>query len=595
MKKSLNIKAAEYIDPEQKKEGVIKPLFKMPDQPQTVIERIKTKSEKKIKSLEHKIENTDNHKDIRDLRSQIKKIKHETKEGIKNIEAAIAIDPLKFFCPNGAQERMIKETVAGLRTSPIPVVWLTCGNGVGKTTFAVETLSNIVYGVQNGWFDFDVFRNWNKPKLCWYISTATAIAETVTPMIEELWNKDLIKDREYTATKEKKSFISKIETNTGWTISFKTYDQDPAKFESAQVGLIIMDEPAPEAIWKNIKSRRRLGCLTLLPMTPLFTPPYIADEIRKNIELENPGYRWVEASVYEVSKDSEKHKGVRGHLEPDTIEAMAAAYDEDERAARIEGKMMYFSGLIYPEFQRGAHVVSPNDAPVRSDHTIYQIVDPHDARPCACIYAAVDYHGNITIFDETPNDSKGRLERKQYWEYKKPVELEKEIATWQAIEERHRVKVHYRIMDKRFGWQTRGKKTFHQLFARLGYYFSPSYDAPTGEGELMYGHREVKRKLHVPDEGQPQLRIWNTCYHTIAGFEHYVRRQMLGRAGEDKAVADGIIVEKYKDFMDLVRYLVVAAITPASQRGKTAAEILLDKITKKEYLKKKYGSRYDDL
>lgn len=590
---------AVFINPETNANDSGKPkLFKMPEQLNSVIEKINSDAKKSCDELELRINSLpkEDFKTVKILKAEIKSIKKSAREKQKNIKAAAELDPLKFFCPNGAQEEMINETVKGLRRSTTPVVLMTCGNGVGKTTYAVETISNIIFGPQNGWYDYDVFRHWDKPKLCWYISTAPAIAETVTPMIEELWSKEFITKREYTSFKDKKNFISRIETNNGWTIIFKTYDQDPAKFESAQVGIIVMDEPAPEAIWKAVKSRRRQGCLTLLPMTPLFTPPYIADEIKKNVEAGNPGYGLIESSVYQASTDP-KQGGVRGHLNPKTITEMYNSYDEDERDARIYGKLMYFSGLIYPEYNPDIHFVNPVDFPIRNEYTIFQIVDPHDSRPCACLYAAIAFNGRIIIFDETPNDKKGREAKKEYWQYNKDLTLEEEVSNWKEIEKNHRfTKIDLRIMDKRFGWQQRGKKTFSQLFSALGYNFSPSYDAPTGEGELSYGHHEVKRKLTtILEDGHPALVVWNTCRHTHAGFTHYIRRRMMGRAGEDRASSDGVIVEKYKDFMDLVRYLVVAAITPVQRRGKSTAEILLDKIMKNQYLNTKVGSRYDDL
>lgn len=598
-------KSVKYIDGDIIGQDVSQSdMFRMPDQPQKIIAKKEAEKDKHISDIRTQIESLrainskEDQRQIKKLENEIRSLTKRYVEQRKNIEAAVEADKLRFFCPNGAQERVIHSTVAGLRNSKIPVVLITCGNGVGKTTISVQTLANIVFGPQNGWFDYDVFRNWEFPKLCWYVSRPDAIADTVTPMIEELWSANYVRSRKYETFKDGKKFISRIETNTGWTIVFKTFNQDPGEFESAQVGIIVLDEPAPEAIWKAVKSRRRKGCLTMLPMTPLYTPPYIVDEVKKAITAKKNGYYWIKASVHEASMKT----GVRGHLDHETMEAMIQSYDPDEIEARVHGEIMYFSGRIYPEFSRELHVVEPHEYPVNNRCNFIQVVDPHDSRPCACIYLAVTPAGmigknsRIIIFDETPNDEFSEQKGLEFWEYKKTIPLEDEVKNWTQIEEKHRFNrdLIFRVMDKRFGWQKRGRRTFNQLFSDFGFYFSKSYDSPSDESELMYGHRKVKQMLAKDEEGMPRLVVYSHCRHTISGLEHYIRRRKVGRAGEDQAEADGQIVEKHKDFPDIVRYGVVAAITPIEKRGKSEVDILLDKIERDNYLKQKQGFTYDD-
>lgn len=608
----MSLKDAEYIA----NDNLIGPskikkdnLFRMTDQIDTLLANKDRQAKKRLDELRFEVEainaNPDNKKSTRLILKEIKTIEERLMKQKKAMKAASDADKLKWFCPNGAQERMINQALTGLRSARTPTLLLTCGNGVGKTTFSVHMMSNIIYGPQNAWFDYDEISNWQNPKLCWYISTADAIAETVNPMIEELWSNQFITDRKYETFKDGKKFISKIVTSTGWTVVFKTFDQDPQKFESAQVGLLILDEPAPEAIWKAVKSRRRRGCLTLLPMTPLYTPPYIVDEIKKGIDIQNrepkkeKKYFWVEASVYEVSKDTITHGGVRGHLESRIIDEMVDSYDTDERDARIYGKLMYFSGMVYSQFSEDLHVIQPGDYPI-GDCNFLQVTDPHDSRPFANLWMAVtpiDKYGKhkIIIVAETPNDKRGRELNLDFWDYKKSIPLPEEVASWEKVEKELRLTNVYRIMDKRFGWQKRARRTFAQLLEDMGWYFSPSYDAPTEEGEIMYGHRIVRQQLAVQEDGLPGLLIYSTCRHTIAGFKHYIRRRRIGRTGEDKAEADGQLVEKYKDFMDLLRYGCVGAIFPMKKKQKSNIDILLDKLKKRQYLNSKVGSTYDDL
>jgi len=602
----MNLNDVKYVQSEIAKENGQKGLFKMPEQIPTAIKRYRHTSKKITDVLKVKLRYLEAEKpgaliEKNKLKTQIKKEKTHLKKKCANLKAAAKFDPLKFFCPNGAQERIRDAIVSGLRNSRIPTILFTCGNGVGKTTLSVHVIGNIIFGPQSGWFDFDVFRNWDKPKLIWYISTADAIADTISPMIQEVWTSKFITERESATFKDGKKYISRIVTKDGWTILFKTYNQDPSKFEAAQVGIIVMDEPAPLPIWKAIKSRRRNGCLTLLPMTPLYCPPYIVDEVTKGVNQKKLGYYKVEASVYEASTDTINHGGVRGHLDPPTIEEMVDSYDEEEKQARIYGKLMYFSGSVYPEYSEELHVVDPEDWPiVARKYTIFQVTDPHDSRPCACLFAAVtppDKYGmpRVIIYAETPDDDDGRKKSKQFWEYKQAPTLKQETERWTQIEEMFHAKADYRILDKRFGWQKRARTTFHKLFSKLGFNFIPSYDAPAGEGEILYGHTEVKRFLQKDENGIPYLLIHPSCRHVRAGFTYYIRRKLIGKASEDVAESDGVLVEKYKDFMDLVRYLIVGIITPVHMRGKSRVQILLDKVHRKAHIKAEYGSRYDDL
>lgn len=480
---------------------------------------------------------------------------------------------LKYYCPNGAQEQFINTVAQSMEESKIPVHLVTFANGVGKTTTALQILFNIIKGAQNGWFHHKVFNQpWKFPKKVWYCSTAETLKDTVIPMVV-----DLFPLGEYKSSKDGKSYISRIQIN-GWEISFKTFDQDPKTYESANVGIIIGDEPMPEPLWKAIKSRRRLGCLTILPMTPLYCPPYVLDEIKKNVENNVKGYYHLEATVYEACRE----RGIRGHLDPEIVDAMVDAYDPEEREARAYGKPMYFAGIIYGSLSRAKHFRDPKDFPIPPGSKIYQAVDPHDGRPSAAIWAAYtpeikkSGRGRWIIFAEYPTETE-----QPFWDMKKARTADAEVKEWIGIEAKFKIdkKIEERVMDRHFGWQTRGKTSLAEVFADAGdkykrdFFFIESYDAPSGDGEIMYGHRQVRKALGNLPDGEPGLIILSNCYHTWNGLIHYIRKREVTRAGSDRAAADGIIVPKYKDLPDCVRYLVCHDdMPPAQEEPKTPME-----------------------
>ena len=498
-------------------------------------------------------------------------VKGEHNKAQEFAESVVAA-PLMYFVPNGAQEKFIQTFAQCTQDTKIPVILATYANGVGKSTITVVTLLNVIFHAQSGWFDYPIFHRWKLPRLCWYCSTADAINETIFPLVQQYASKEFTPEFAYSESKEGKRIVSKVHfPRHNWTIVFKTYEQKDQTFESANVGLIINDEPAPEMVWKAEKSRRRMGCITLLPMTPLNCEPYILDEIKRASDDNRPGYYHLKASVY----DACKQRGIRGHLDPRIIDDMVADYDDDERDARAYGEFMYFSRSVYGDLlKKDLHFIDPSDYPIPQYSKIVQAVDPHDSRPSACLYAA-KVPGKIQryiIFQETPQEQNAA-----FWDMKRSNEIVDEVQTWDKIEKTY-YKPAVRILDRHFGWQTRGQKTFAQLYLAAGrqigsnFTFISSYAANSDESELAFGHKQVRKLLQNQEDGKPGILIYSNCYHLWNGLTHYVRKRLKGVASDDKIGVDAGIVEKYKDFPDCLRYLVCHdVVVRAPERVKSTA------------------------
>jgi len=464
---------------------------------------------------------------------------------------AVVASPLKYACPNGAQERYIQTVSRSIEDTKIPVVLCTFANGVGKTTETLRILLNFILGPQCGWYDYPIFYKFPFPKTIWYCSTADALVETVQPMLLELINSEMHPEFEYDTTKDGKRYIAKLIMN-GWSWFFKTYDQEASKFESANVGIMVDDEPAPYAIWEAQKSRRRMGCISLLPMTPLYCAPYVLDEVKDAFDKNRKGYFFLKADIYEACK----RRGIRGHLDSDIVDDMVESYAPDVREARAFGEFMYFASQIY-DFKRELHFVNPEYFPVPPHSKIVHAVDPHDSRPSAAGWAAVCPNKRIIMYDEYPLD-----QSLPYWDMKRGETIDQEVENWSKMEEKRGQVTDLRILDRHFGWQTRGQRTFAQLYQESGrkinknYTFFSSYSATGEDGEIVYGHRRVRKQMELLDDGKPGLVIHNTLYHTWNGLTHYIRKRLTGKTAEDRIPADAKIVEKYKDLPDVVRYIV---------------------------------------
>lgn len=529
-------------------------MFKLEDQISAYIDRIKLTLQEECAEFEGALPE----KELEKIRQ---KACARARKAITSIMEAADANPLKYFCPSGKQEEYIKavgyaadKDHNGSRT---PIVAFFGGNGSGKTQTTVQILCNIILGPQNGWFDYPMFRNFPFPKKIWYVSESDAIKAVVVPEMKRVL-KQHIKSGFCKFHKDGKAIEARVTFKNGFELIFKTYEQEAKQFESDTVGLIISDEPAPENIWRACKSRRRRGCLMLVPMTPLYAPPYLQDEIESQVTQEIPGYSLIQADIYSACKI----RGTRGYLEYEDIEGMIKNYSAEEMLTRVEGKPGFYFGTVYSEFNDNIHVVKPDEFPLKKDYIYKHIVDPHEGRGNAEIWLALTPEGRIIIFAESPNFD---FEKETpFWKLKEPSTVEMNVERIKQKEELLELTYHIdlsnikRIIDKRFsnkiGKSVIGEKvtTLNEDYRKLKLIFQNSYTVANGtEKELHYGHNKVRQALKYMPDGKPGLVIYDNCRHTINGFKKYIYKRNVSHGTDDRS---GEVVEMFKDFPDVIRY-----------------------------------------
>lgn len=501
----------------------------------------------------------------------IEQAEAEARAAATLVSSAAEAYPDVWFCPNGAQEKVL--TTLGVCTveTKTPTIMCTYANGVGKTLLATHIVSNLLKGPQNGWFDYPIFQNFPFPKKIWYCSEPDIIIRKFIPellrlidsqMIKEVIHKDIndeFRDPiKYEALKEGRQYVSEIKLTNGWTIGVKSYHQGVQTFEGDDIGFIINDEPPPEMIRRAQKARRRMGCITLNIFTPLYCPPQIIDEINEHEEEMSSGERtrrthWhLEANVYEACQ----RRGVRGHLDPEIIDDMVEEYSHEEREARVYGKPMFFSGRIYSQFDAGIHIVEPEQFPIKPSYIFLQIKDPHDGRLHADIWMAYTPEGRWIVFDELPTPKKP-----MFWDMKLKTTIKSNAKKIKFVETIWKLKLGSdifsprRVMDYHFGKQTRGGKleNFFMEFSKPGndLFYEESYKVSE---ELIFGHNKVREALAILPDGNPGLLIWKTCVHSWQGMMHYIYKPATNKDLETKASGSNEPVARYKDFVDCIRY-----------------------------------------
>ncbi len=431
---------------------------------------------------------------------------------------------IEVYQPNEAVNAIIKS----IGTSSNLVYVLSAANGIGKTAFIAALAGNIMFGPQNKFFDYPIFRNWPYPKRIRIVSEPSQVKQSgpVPTEISKWWPKG-----KYTVNKAGHPYPSEYQVGD-WILEVMTYEQTPRQHEGANLGAVLFNEPPPADLWTPNISRLRAGGIAVVGMTPLTEAGWFFDEV---VPRHEPFvfYADVEAAC--------KQHGVRGHLEHDNIQKLIGEYSEEEREARVGGKAMYLKGLIFKTFYPNVHILKeeikpPYGAPV------WNVVDPHSDKPFASIWAFPDARGDVYIFDEWPNEDFYKMHNCQLTiqDYKK-IFGDKEQGLY----------LHKRIIDRHFADTPSAinKRTLRQELQAIGMNYNPSYKA---EEEIDTGIEKVRRYLAyntakpLSASNQPKLYISPKCQNTIKSLSKWSRDPENGK-----------VKDAYKDFCDVTRYLLM--------------------------------------
>lgn len=452
-------------------------------------------------------------------------------------------NPYLFFTPNGAQENIIN-AIGNAKTNGKRIFLFSAANGVGKTSVSINIMANLFFDSNREWFDLPLFNDrWRIPKLFWHVTKDSTLKETIEPEIRK-W----FPPNRYELTNEGKQHIYRLRTDTGFTVFFKTIDQDPDTFESATLGGIFLDEPPPEKIYQACVSRLRAGGYIFAFLTPLHKAAWILDRWIMNDDIQD--YFFVQyADVWSNSIE----RGVRGRLRTQDIEFMISQFDPEEREAREKGLFTHLKGLVYKDFKKiEPYVIEPFDVTDPTEYQIYVVLDPHDRRYPAIGWYAVDRAGQYYVVNEWPNlpefngvpyDNLGDTGYTFADVVKKIDQIDKD----------NRYNVVWRKIDPNRGRAKYGNSgmTVQEEFERAGMYFDTYVN-----DDLEIGHARVRDLLKTGNLGRPGIQVFNTCQNHIRGFLRYSYDENTGKSA-DKKMSSEKVLERGKDFMDVVRYFAV--------------------------------------
>ncbi len=404
-----------------------------------------------------------------------------------------------------------------LSQAPIRAVF--GGNRSGKTTCGgIEFLFHMT-GAYPDWY----------PKVSRYSGSVKGrivakdymkgVGEVIIPFLEEWLDNSLVKRK----IRNPMGIPVKWELKNGSVFDILTHEQDVEQFEGWKGHIAWFDEPPPRdryiATLRGLVDFRGRCWLTMTPLTQA----WIYDELYTRNEP---------TRIYTVTTDIRENP----HLEPGAIQQFEASLTEEEKEARIHGRFLHLTGLVYKEFSADIHISEP--PLVRPNWTRYMAIDPHERMPTAVLWLAVDPKDNHWVYDEL-------------WLENMDIEQIAHAIHVQEGDLKPRIRLIDPHNDKEYNL-VGGNFNIRKELMKYGVYCERANSDPA------LGKARIKQALKphyssILKSEVPQLRISRNCTQTIYEFQHYVWEDF--RRNPDEHEKKEQVKKKSDHFMDALRYI----------------------------------------
>lgn len=392
------------------------------------------------------------------------------------------------------------------------------GNRSGKTTMGVVEFLFHVTGQYPDWFPKE--NRFDKSIIGRIICTdfGKGAGEVIIPAIDEWLHDSIIakKVRNHIGTPIK--WILK----NGSQFDILTHEQDTNLFEGWKGHLAWFDEPPPRdryiATLRGLVDFKGRHMLTLTPLSQ----PWIYDDIYTKADGKN---------IFVVTVDMSDNP----HLSKEARDEFSSRLTEDEKEARLHGKFMHLSGLVYKEFSPGyslyTHRIDLENC------TRYFAIDPHTRTNIACNWLAVDPKGFQWIYDEL-------------WVGGLSISQLAEAILSQEGDYRPHIRLidPHADKDEMYG----GGGNIRRELMKYGVVCQRANSDPN-LGKSLIRSALMPQYSKLIGRSIPNLRVHTRCTQTIYEFQHYMWDEFR-RNPEEHGVKEQV---KKKDdhHMDCLRYI----------------------------------------
>lgn len=355
------------------------------------------------------------------------------------------------------------------------------------------------------------------------------VGEVIIPTIEEWLDESLIAPKG--RKRNPQGIPIKYILKNGSVFDILTYEQTTDQFEGWKGHIAWFDEPPPRdkyiATLRGLVDTKGRCWMTLTPLTQ----PWIYDEIYTSTD---PNVFTVTMDIRDNLRRWENGQSI-GFLTEEAIKQFEKSLTEEEKEARLHGKFLHLSGLVYKEFDPNVNICEPPR--IQKHWTRYFCIDPHPRLPTACLWLAVDEKDNHYIYDEL---------------WLKEMNIE-QISHAIHVQEGNLL-ADIRFIDPAMDKDNElfdGANVRKELM-KYGVFCQRANNDPYLGKSRIKGALSPKYS-HLHQSEIPQLRISRECTQTIYEFQHY-QWDEYRRHQEDKDRKEKV---KKKDdhFMDCLRYI----------------------------------------
>jgi len=435
----------------------------------------------------------------------------------KELEHLVEKEPIRFFQPNpGGQYNSIT-----CQAEDIFVRLFLAGNKSGKTTVGAVRLLERLLG-RSMWGTEDRDLTWPLPcRAAVFAEDFSSHNEVTLPHIFT-WAPTGFFTK---IVRNQQGHVTELQCKNGSIVYLRTYDQGSEKAEGKDWDYVWLDEPPPRDIYTAVfRGIVAYGGQIFMTGT-LLKEAWLWDEQEEDYA------KGFEGSIYDNQ-----------WIPTAGRDAFLKSLTDDEREVRETGRPMSLVGAIY-KFFHDAHPYVVVERKLDPSWPVIQIVDPHERRPCYVLYAQINPHDELLLFD---------------WALPTPGPTEQIFQELRLVEQNHPSRPVVTIMDPNRGAAKQlGGESWEDTWGEAG------YSVQLGIDNLDFGHTAVRNYLTIGECGRPKLQFSEKCRGRGGPIFQFMRYSWEDWAKGSKMEKDSKEKpkQKNKDFPDCVRYLCAAQVS----------------------------------
>lgn len=246
-------------------------------------------------------------------------------------------------------------------------------NQIGKSSIQIRKLIHLATSLEHQKLLWPHLT----PRQFWYLYPSNYVA---TIEVEKKWIPEFLPRGTYKThpqygwrTDYRQKYVQALHFNTGISIYFKTYQQDPQDLQAGTASYVATDEELPEELFPELQARL---FATDGYFSAVFTPTLGQEFWREAIEEKGHRERFPDALKLQVSMyDCMYYEdGSPSHWTHEKIQKIInSCKSEAEVQRRVFGKFVLDSGLKYGAFNPSTNVIEPK--PIPEDWPVFVGVD----------------------------------------------------------------------------------------------------------------------------------------------------------------------------------------------------------------------------